>query len=142
MDTLAHILTAMENTAAQGWSNQGSVSLETAVSPILRDLALLTHNPKIYSSVQRISGMDNNMADDASRLTHLTDNMFLCHFDLTFPQKILWRLLTLPSGCKRQLTSILNRNLCPMDSRHSLPKGLHRMAPMAQFLQVAGDFHV
>ena len=87
MDTLAHIRTAVDNTAVQGWANHGSVSTATAVGPILRDLALLTRTCKIHSSVRRISGTENKMADAASRLTHLTDNMFLLHFALTFPQK-------------------------------------------------------
>ena len=98
MAPLAHIRTTVDNTAAQGWDNRGSVSSATAVGPILRDLALLKRTHKIYSSVKRIAGVDNNMDDAASRLTHLTDNMFLRHFFLTFPQRKPWRMITLPAG--------------------------------------------
>ena len=75
MDTLAHTRTAVDNTEAKRWSNRRSVISATAVGTILRYLALLTQNHKIYSSVQRISGTDNNMADAASRLTHLTNKI-------------------------------------------------------------------
>jgi len=37
------------------------------------------------------------MADDASRLQHLTDSSFLSHFAQTYPQPTPWRLLLLPS---------------------------------------------
>ena len=116
MNTLAHIRKAVDKMAAQGWANRGSVSSATAVGPILPALALLTRTHKIYSSVQRIAAKDNKMADAASILTHLTKKMFLCHFTLTFPQKNPWRLLTLLSGCRQRLTSMLHSKRCHMDS--------------------------
>ena len=63
IDTLAHIPIAVDNTAAQGWSNRWSFSSETAVGPILWDLALLKLTHKIYSSVYCISGTNNKMAN-------------------------------------------------------------------------------
>ena len=86
MHTLAHIITVVYNTAAQEWANCGSVSLEATNSHILWDLTLLTRTHKIYCSSQRIAGANNNMANAASRLTHLTYNMFLHLFTLTLPQ--------------------------------------------------------
>ena len=55
------------------------------------------------------------MAGAASRLTHLTNKMFLRHFDLTFPQRNPWCLLTLPSGLRQRLTYILHIKRCHMD---------------------------
>ena len=54
--------------------------------------------------------------------------MFLRHFALTFPQKNPWRLLTLPSACKRRLTSTLHSKCChmafpPQSSRKTQPPG-------------------
>ena len=51
MDTLSQICTAMDNTAAQGWSKPRSVRLAAVVGHILWELALLTRMHKIYSSV-------------------------------------------------------------------------------------------
>ena len=128
MDTLAQIHTSMDNTDTHGWANCGSVSTLTAVGPILRDLALLTRTLKIHSSVRRIAGTDNKMADAASRLTYLTDKIFLCHFALTIPQRKSWQLLTLPSGYKRRLTSTLHIKRCrvafpPQFTRKTQPPG-------------------
>ena len=67
------------------------------IGPILRDLALLTWKYNIYSSFQRITGADNNMAYAASRLTCLTNKIVLHHLSLTFLQKNTWNMLTLPS---------------------------------------------
>ena len=98
MYTLAHTRTAVDNTEVQVWYNRGSVSSAIVVSPIIRYLALLKRTHKIYSSVHRITSADNKMADAASRLTHLTDKIFLQHFALTLPQINHCRLITLPSG--------------------------------------------
>ena len=107
--------TAVDNTEAQGWDNRGSVSLATAVHPIIRELTLLTRIHNIYSSVRWIAGANNTMTDAASRLTHITDMMFLQHFSLTFLQKNRWRLITLPLGYRRRLTSMLHRKRCCID---------------------------
>ena len=107
MHPLYHICTAVDNTVAQGCSNQGSVSSAKAVGPILRNLALLTHTHQIYSSFRRIKVVDNTMAEAASRLNHLTRRMYLQHPAINFPQKNSWRLLTLLSGCRQSLTYMM-----------------------------------
>ena len=115
METLDHIRTSMGNTAMQGWDKRESVRTAAVVGPILWDLALPIRTHKIHSSVRRISGTDNKMAGAASRLTPLTNNMFLCHFYLIFPHRKPWWMLTLPSECKRRLTSTLHRKRCRVD---------------------------
>ena len=64
--------------------------------------------------------------------------MFPKHFSLTLPQKKPWRLITVPSGCNRRLTSMLHSKRCGMDffSCHP-PKRLHRLDLIAQVLQMA-----
>ena len=106
--TLAHIRTAVDKTAVQGCYKRGSVSSPTAVGPILWDLSFLTRTHQIYSSVWQIKFNDNTMTDAASRLTHITDKMFLQHFLLTFLQKHSWWLLKILSGCRQRLNSMLN----------------------------------
>ena len=41
MQPLSHIHTMTDSMSAQGWEKRGSISLETAVGPIIRDLDLL-----------------------------------------------------------------------------------------------------
>ena len=123
MYTFSHICTSVDNTTAQVWANCGSIRSVMAVGPIIRYLALLTRNHNIYAPVQQIDDTNSKMASSASRLTHLTNKMFLHHFSLTFHQKNPWQLLTLPSGCRRRLTSMLHSKRCGMASQpHSSKK--------------------
>ena len=115
MDTLIHICKSVVTIAAQGWAFRGSVSTETVVGPILRDLALLSRTYKIHSSVLRIAGTDNKMANAASCIIHLTNKMYLRHFALTFTQIKPCQMITLSSGYKRYLTSTLHSQRSRMD---------------------------
>jgi hypothetical protein len=54
-----------------------------------------------------LPGDANVMADDASRLQHLTDSAFLAHFQQEYPQPEPWRLLRLPQKNALQLISAL-----------------------------------
>ena len=116
MDPLAHIHMYFDNTAAQGWSNRGSFRTASAVVPILRELSLEPSRQHIHASVGSVPGEDNNMADAASRLTHLPDRQSIYHFRTLFPHSKPWRLIPLPSGCKKQLTSMLHNKQSPRGS--------------------------
>ena len=85
MAPLAHIHTYINNTAAQGWDNRGSVSIASSVGTILWELSLVDRRQHIHASVVRVPGEDNKMADAASRITHLPDRKFLSHFCTHFP---------------------------------------------------------
>ena len=115
MPLLDHIHTVVNNRTVQGWANRGSVESATEVGPIQQDLACMASTHQIYTSVGWIKGSENTMADAASRPTQLPSRMFLTHSSLTFLQKNPWRLLTLPSGCRRELTSILHSKRCHVD---------------------------
>ena len=108
MVPLPHIHTVVDNTAAQGWANRCRVSSFFAVGPILRELSLLIRQWHLCASMGRVRGEDNKVSNVASRLTHLSDRLLLRYFNLTFPQQNHWRLIPLPSACRRQLTSMLH----------------------------------
>ena len=80
-----HILTTVDNIAAKGWANRGSVSLDMEVRTILRELTLMTRGRNIYASVGHIKGSDNPTTNAASRLIHIPNWVFLHHFELNFP---------------------------------------------------------
>jgi len=64
-----------------------------------------------------LPGEANVMADDASRLQHLTDAAFLQHFQQAYPQPQPWVLLHLPPETSSQLTSrLLSRQSAPPTS--------------------------
>ena len=113
MDPLVHIHMYIGNTASQGWSNMGSVSIDSSVGPIMQELSLSDRRQHIHASVGHVPGEDNNMADAASWLTHLTDRQFLSHSRTNFPQNSPRSLLPLSSLCKQLLTNMLHNNQYP-----------------------------
>ena len=54
------------------------------------------------------------MVDAASRLTHLPDRKFLSHFRTNFQMSKPWRLITLPSAYRRNLTTMINNKESPI----------------------------
>ena len=86
MSPLVHINTYVDNTAAQGWANRGSVSTASSVGLIIRELDLAARRQHIHASVGCVQGEDNNMIDAASRLTHLLDRQFISRFCTHLPQ--------------------------------------------------------
>ena len=43
-----------------------------------------------------IAGTANKLADDASRITHLSDSQFLLYFNVKYLQRLPWKLWTPP----------------------------------------------
>ena len=59
------------------------------------------------SELSFINGRENIMADDASRLQHLSDDAFLAHFNSTYPQEMPWTLYHPEPGTITSVTSAL-----------------------------------
>ena len=136
MTSLEHIHTYAYSTAAQGWSNRGSVSTASFVGPILQEIVLAARHQNIHASVRKVSGEENEIADATLKLTHLPDCQFLSHFCTHLPQSKSWSLLPLPSVCKRKLTKILYKKRSPWASlppfsRNTPPPGANGGASAA-----------
>jgi len=96
-----------DNTPAVSRVAKGTLS-KLGPASRLCDLASIHQRLHRYCHVASfIPGVSNVMADDASRLQHLTDSSFLTHFKQTYPQPSPWRLLPLPSETASALTSAL-----------------------------------
>ena len=66
------------------------------------------------------------MADDCSRLWHLTDTQLLTHFNLQYPQNLPWKQCTLRPEMNFALLSALQRKRQPLESfRLQLQKWKH-----------------
>ena len=63
MAPLEHISTGEDNTAAESWARQGSVSTATAIGPLLQEAAWITRQDKIHASINRIPVVENIKAD-------------------------------------------------------------------------------
>ena len=57
-------------------------------------------------------GPSNPMADDASRLFHMSDSQFLSYFNNTYPQPVPFKLVHLPPRVLSLTTSALFRKTC------------------------------
>ena len=105
------ISSASDNTPTVSWQRKGSVTSVTAPTRLLRLQAVHQRHHRYVPRHDFIAGIDNKLADDASRLTHLSDFEFLSHFNTKYPQKLPWRLWTPPP----QLVSAV------ISSLHNLP---------------------
>ena len=96
-----------DNTPTIYWQRKGSVTSTSAPARILRLQAL---HQRRFGYVPRhdfLAGIDNKLADDASRLTHLSDTLFLKYFNDHYPQPLPWRLWTPPLELQRCVISAL-----------------------------------
>ena len=69
---------------------KGSTTTDGAAAYLCQISSLHQRYHRYCSEVSFINGVENVMADDASRLQHLTDAEFLDHFNSTYPQELPW----------------------------------------------------
>ena len=104
-----------DNMAAVAWTQKGSTTTTSATANLLQAAASLRKQHKTHLHIAHLAGTRNKMADDASRLWHLTDPAFLTHFDTTFPQAKKWQLLQPPSEVVSRLTYWLSTRRSPKE---------------------------
>ena len=120
------IATFTDNISARAWLRKGSKSTSGPAAYLLRLHSLLQRHYRYRSTVDYIPGPANAMADDASRLWHLSDDALLAHFASIYPQDKPWTIchlrpemhsaLTMALQCKR-LPPVLflpAQNLAPL----------------------------
>ena len=111
-----------DNRAAISWATKGASSTSTARAYLLRLNSLLQRTHRYHSRHHYIPGSLNAMADDASRLWHLSDQALLTHFNRFYPQTASWQLCHLPPDLTRAVTGALSR-------RRYVPASLRTAAP-------------
>ncbi|MFN7879320.1 MAG: hypothetical protein ACK5P1_04835, partial [Sphingobacteriia bacterium] len=80
------IQAATDNMATLYWHRRGSISSTGPTARLLRLQALHQRQHRYVALKDYIPGPLNSMADDASRLTDLTDVALLRHFNSRYPQ--------------------------------------------------------
>jgi hypothetical protein len=103
------LATLCDNTPAVAWIKRGSVSNNSSAAYLLRLFALHRRHHRYLTEVSHIPGVLNTMADDASRLWHLSDTAFLAYFNETYPQPESWVLCPLRSRMSSAVTSALQK---------------------------------
>jgi hypothetical protein len=98
-----------DNRAALSWSEKGSATATSARAYLLRLNSLHQRQHRYVATHNHIAGQSNVMADDASRLWHLTDDDLLTHFNDRYPQASRWQLWTLSPDTNSALIGSLFR---------------------------------
>jgi Reverse transcriptase (RNA-dependent DNA polymerase). len=88
------ILSKTDNLAALFWQRKGSTTSDNVPPYLLR---LLGMHQRIHHYVPHhdyVPGGSNPLADDASRMFHLSNHDFLTHFSTHYPQEQSYQLVT------------------------------------------------
>ena len=97
MSATAPHTTPATNTPAISRTNKGAVTSDGAPAHLCNYACFHQRRHRYCHKAFYIPGPANVMADDASRLQHLSDDAFLAHFEQAYPQSAPWKLLHLPT---------------------------------------------
>jgi len=115
------IATLSDNVASVYWLRKGST---TTTKPPAYLLRIQAHHQRFHRYIPRhdyIPGPKNAMADDCSRLWHLSDSQLLAHFNSTYPQTKPWQICHLSPQLSSGLILALQRTPCDLRSIRITP---------------------
>ena len=104
------IVNGTDNTPAVSRVAKGAVTGSEIAANLCHLAASHQRHHRYCHKAYYLPGEENVMADDASRLQHLTDLSFLSHFDQHYPQDKPWVLLPLKTRHASQMISALRSN--------------------------------
>ena len=110
---------AGDNRASVSWATKGSSTSTAARAYLLRLDALHQRAHRYVARHHYLPGTLNRMADDASRLWHLSDAALLTHFNSHYPQTVCWELRHLAPQMGSSLIGALSRQRCTPASLRS-----------------------
>ena len=105
----ATISNLTDNTPTLTRHFKGSTTTSGPAAYLCQISSLHQRYHRYCSEVSFINGVENVMADDASRLQHLTDTEFLHHFNSVYPQERPWTLCQSRPEMITSVTSALQR---------------------------------
>ena len=116
---VAHLATCSlsDNTPAVAWRTKGSTTTTGAAVYLLQVSSLhQRHFRYDKPELHHIPGTINQMADDCSRLWHLSDSQLLHYFNSNYPQEKSWKMLHLRPEMNSALISSLHKKRSPPES--------------------------
>jgi hypothetical protein len=116
------IKSGTDNLSTLYWSRKGSATTTSPTATILRQQALHQRYHRYLGLKDYFPGINNKMADDASRLFHLDDHEFLTYFNFHYPQATPWRLFQIHQKTILSATSALRTKTSPMEWFLHAPK--------------------
>ena len=116
-----------DNIPAVSWRTKESASNSQATAYLLQISALHRRHFRYQSDVHYIPGPVNTMADDCSRLWHLTDSQLISHFNSVYPQAASWQMHHLRPAMNSALISALHKQRPPPESflHATVPLNVH-----------------
>ena len=117
--------TGTDNTPAQSWTTKEAVSSSGLALYLLRLQAMHQRLHRYQSRSFYVPCAANQMADDCSRLWHLSDSDLLAYFNATYPQERPWQVCHLLLG---EASGLLSALLC---TPQPLPAILSEQATLA-----------
>ena len=123
------VLSGSDNTSAVAWLRRASLTTEGPLSSLLHLRARLRRANRLNATVASVPGVDNVLADFASRSFDLSDPVFLSTFQTRFPLQPSWTLHQLRPDFASFMTSSLLPGkppvaLCLPEADPLLPCGL------------------
>ena len=106
----ATLMNGTDNTPALAREQKGAISSSGTPARLCNYACAHQRQHRYCAQEFFISGEANVMADDTSRLFHLSDSALLAHFEQHYPQPHPWTMLHLPSDELTKLTSALRCN--------------------------------
>ena len=110
------LLSRTDNLATLFWERKGSATTQKAAAHLLRLFGIHQRYHRYVPRHDYISGVSNLMADDSSRLFHLSDAEFLLYFNSTFPQAESFHLVHLSPQVSSSVISALRNKMCKPES--------------------------
>ena len=98
-----------DNTPAISRRRKGTVSADSPGAYLCRASSLHQRHYRYLEEVSHIHGPSNAMADDASRLQHLSPQDLLTHFNSSYPQPLSWRFCQPTSELMHVVLSSLSK---------------------------------
>ena len=98
-----------DNTPMVYWHHKGSTTTTGPAASLLRLSSIHQRHFRYLSKAGYLPGLANKMADDCSRLWHLSDSQLLHYFNSVYPQTISWQLVHLRPAMASSLILALQR---------------------------------
>ena len=115
------ILPLGDNIPMVAWHHKHSTTTTGSAAYLLRLNSIHQRHYRYVSKSNYIPGPANAMADDWSRLWHLSDSLLLAHFERFYPQPQPWQLVHLRPEMLSSLTSALQGQRPDLESLLSSP---------------------
>ena len=110
------IVSKTDNLATMFWQCKGSTTTEKVPAHLLHEYSIYQRYHRYVLRYNYIPGPSNPMADDASRLFHLSHQLFLSYFNFKYSQILPYLHVQITSKMCSSVISALHKKTCSVES--------------------------